>query len=188
MQYQLIRSSRKTIAIQVKASGEVIVRIPMRCSQAAAEAFVREKQEWIMRQLEVCQQRQIKQEAKIQQGEIRPQPETEAECQAYRKTAAAVIAKKAAFYADQMQVNYGKITIREQKTRWGSCSSKGNLNFNWRLLLAPEPVLDYVVVHELAHRKEMNHSSRFWSEVAAVMPDYQRWRTWLREYGACLNQ
>ena len=81
-------------------------------------------------------------------------------------------------------VTYGRITIRTQKTRWGSCSSQGNLNFNSLLLFAPEAVQDYVVVHELCHRKEMNHSKRFWREVAKVVPDYKVHKKWLKDYGS----
>ena len=77
----------------------------------------------------------------------------------------------------------GKVTIRNQKTRWGSCSAKGNLNFNCLLMLCPEDVRDYVVVHELCHRKEMNHSARFWTEVERVLPDYRTRRKWLKEFG-----
>lgn len=80
-------------------------------------------------------------------------------------------------------MTFGGITVRDQKTRWGSCSARGNLNFNWRLILAPEPVLDYVVIHELAHRKEMNHSKQFWDIVEAMMPDYRTQRQWLKEHG-----
>ena len=82
-----------------------------------------------------------------------------------------------------MNVSYGRISIREQKTRWGSCSSAGNLNFNWRLIFAPPAVLDYVVVHELAHRKEMNHSAAFYAIVEQVLPDYRSSQKWLRENG-----
>ena len=85
-----------------------------------------------------------------------------------------------------MGVTYGRISIREQKTRWGSCSSKGNLNFNWRLIFAPPEVLDYVVVHELAHRKEMNHSKAFYAIVESIMPDYRKWKKWLKENGGTL--
>jgi len=83
-------------------------------------------------------------------------------------------------------VTYGRITIRNQKTRWGSCSSKGNLNFNCLLMLAPPEVLDYVVVHELCHRMEMNHSKRFWSLVETVLPDYREQEKWLKGEGAVL--
>ena len=81
-------------------------------------------------------------------------------------------------------MQYGRIAVRCQKSKWGSCSAKGNLNFNCLLLLAPQEVLDYVVVHELCHLREMNHSARFWQYVAAVIPDHRERRRWLREHGA----
>ena len=87
-----------------------------------------------------------------------------------------------------MGVTYGRITIRNQKTRWGSCSAKGNLNFNCLLMLVPEDVRDYVVIHELAHRKYMNHSKNFWHEVESFMPDYNEKRKWLRAHGDELMQ
>ena len=80
-------------------------------------------------------------------------------------------------------VTVGRVTIRNQKTRWGSCSTKGNLNFNCLLMLCPEEVRDYVVVHELCHRKELNHSARFWAEVEKILPDYCIKRKWLKEHG-----
>mgnify|MGYP002547163680 CR=1 FL=1 len=83
-----------------------------------------------------------------------------------------------------MGVSYGRVSIRDQRTRWGSCSGKGNLNFNWKLSLVPDEILDYVVVHELAHRKEMNHSQRFWAEVERILPDYKARRKWLKEFGS----
>lgn len=98
----------------------------------------------------------------------------------YLEQAKAVIARRVSYYAGKMQVDYGRITIRSQKTRWGSCSAKGNLNFNWRLICFPLEILDYVVVHELAHRKQMNHSSAFWKEVEAILPDYKERRRILK--------
>ena len=100
------------------------------------------------------------------------------------RKAGEILAARTAYFAEQMGVTYGRITIREQKTRWGSCSSKGNLNYNWKLILMPQEILDYVVVHELAHRKEMNHSARFYAVVAAQMPDYAAKQKWLREHGS----
>lgn len=184
--FQVVRSSRKTIAIQIRRDGSVIVRVPLRCSQVAIDSFIQEKQAWIQKQLALCSQKEAGKEKRRAQGGIMRMPETEAACLTYRRQAKQVFARKVAWYAQQLQVPYGTITIREQKTRWGSCSSQGNLNFNWRLILAPEPVLDYVVVHELAHRKEMNHSTRFWGIVEEMMPEYRQHRGWLKQYGDCL--
>lgn len=94
-----------------------------------------------------------------------------------------VISVKVKHYAGLMNVQYGRITIRNQKTRWGSCSSKGNLNFNCLLMLAPDEVVDYVVIHELCHLIEMNHSKVFWKQVEQMMPDYKKHRKWLKDHG-----
>lgn len=175
----LIRSARKTVAIQISAEGEVTVRAPRRCSSRVIDNIVAEKRDWILKK-----QNEIRGRAIFLQEQERQQPRiSEAEQVRYRKLAGQVLARKVEYYARQMQVTFGRITVRDQKTRWGSCSAKGNLNFNWRLVLAPEEVLDYVVVHELAHRKEMNHSQRFWSQVENVMPDYRSRRLWLKENG-----
>jgi predicted metal-dependent hydrolase len=100
----------------------------------------------------------------------------------YRRQAATVFAERLQLL-NTFGFRYGRVSVKEQKSRWGSCSRAGNLNFNWRLLLAPLPVLDYVVVHELAHLAEHNHGPRFWALVAAVCPDYRPHRRWLREHG-----
>ena len=94
--------------------------------------------------------------------------------------------EKVRFFAEKIGVSYGRITIRSQRTRWGSCSVKGNLNFNCLLMLCPEYVQDYVVIHELCHRKEMNHSAAFWAEVEKHCPDYRIRRKWLKDHGASL--
>jgi len=99
----------------------------------------------------------------------------------YRMQAARVIGKKAEELSARLGVTYGRITIRGQKTRWGSCSQKGNLNFNWKLIMSPEPVVDYVIIHELAHLKELNHTKRFWQLVAQHCPGWREHRKWLKD-------
>lgn len=105
----------------------------------------------------------------------------------YRAQAHEVFAARIAHCNAAYGFTFGRVSIKEQKSRWGSCSRAGNLNFNWRLLLAPPPVLDYVVYHELAHLKELNHSPRFWRLVARACPDYETHRAWLRHFGRTLR-
>ena len=102
------------------------------------------------------------------------------------KRASKVIPERVVHFAPSIGVTFGRITIRRQRTKWGSCSSKGNLNFNVLLMLAPPDILDYIVVHELCHRRELNHSALFWSEVEKVMPDYREKEKWLKENGGAL--
>lgn len=99
-----------------------------------------------------------------------------------KKKARLLIEQRVAYYADKMGIAYGRISMRNQRTRWGSCSSDGNLNFNCRLLYVPLELLDYVVVHELAHRRHMNHSADFWQEVERYLPDYKERKERLKQY------
>ena len=172
--YTLIRSNRKTVSIVIKPGGEVEVRCPKRCTKREVDAFVQSKKAWIETHLEAIA--------------ARPQLPclTAEELDSLAKTAAEVLPDRVRYFAGQMGVSYGRITIRSQRTRWGSCSPKGNLNLNCLLMLAPTQVQDYVVVHELCHRKEMNHSSRFWTEVEKICPDYRVHRKWLKDNGASL--
>ncbi len=105
----------------------------------------------------------------------------------YRQQAKAVISGAIEVYRERMGVKYDSLSIKDQKTRWGSCSSQGNLNFSWRLILAPKAVLDYVVVHELAHLREMNHSERFWRVVENILPEYRLCEKWLKDNGVGLR-
>ena len=100
----------------------------------------------------------------------------------FRKEALAVLTEKAEEYAKFYGVSFTKIYIKDQKSCWGSCSSKGNINFNWRILLAPEPVCDYIVIHELCHRIEMNHSPEYWKLVARLCPEHRQYRKWLKDH------
>ncbi len=101
----------------------------------------------------------------------------------YRKQAERLIKKRADDICPRLGVTYNRLTVRAAKTRWGSCSRKGNLNFNWKLIMMPEPVVDYVIIHELAHLKEMNHSKNFWNLVAQHCPRWREHRKWLKDHG-----
>ncbi|MGN1266774.1 MAG: M48 family metallopeptidase [Dorea sp.] len=170
-EYTWIRSNRKSIAIQIKGDGSIVIRSPYTATKKQIEAFLAEKEDWIrkhLQRLEECEQRMPEIEEEERQRGI--------------AMAKKIIPERVAFYARIMNVTYGRITIREQKTRWGSCNAAGNLNFNWKLILMPGEVMDYVVVHELAHRKEMNHSKAFWKIVESVLPDYKERRKQLKSF------
>lgn len=170
MEYQWVRSNRKTTAIQINEKGDIIVRSPYSVSRRKVEQMLREKQDWIEKHQKTIKERENS------RREI-----TEQERREGIERAKQILPARIQYYAKIMGVTYGRITLREQKTRWGSCSSKGNLNFNWKLALMPDEILDYVVVHELAHRMEMNHSDKFWKIVENVLPDYRERRKWLKE-------
>ncbi len=172
--YTILHSSRKTISIVIKPGGEVEVRCPRRCSKREVDAFVVSKEGWIRKHLEAIAERP-------QQPVLSRQ-----ELKSLADKAAAALPEKVRRIAESMEVSYGRITIRSQRTRWGSCSAKGNLNFNCLLMLCPKEVQDYVVIHELCHRKELNHSTAFWAEVEKVCPDYRIHRKWLKENGSSL--
>ena len=182
MNIELIRSKRKTIAIEINADAQVVVRAPMGVPVSEINRFVGEKADWIDAHVRKMQQR-------IQEAENSNERELSKQEIRYLVTKAKrVIPQRVSYYADKMGLEYGRITIRLQKSRWGSCSGKGNLNFNCLLVKAPEEIMDYVVVHELCHLKEMNHSPRFWAEVEKVLPDYKERRKWLKDHGRELSK
>ena len=184
----VIRSKRRSYGIVVNEEGQVSVRIPLRGSVRTAETMVREKQDWIFEKIELQKQRKRIRSQQTAESESKYTPEQRAGLEKrYRQAAKEYIPKRADYYAQLLGVTYERIRIAEQKTRWGSCSSKGTLSFNWKLMLAPPKVLDYVVVHELCHLIEMNHSPRFWKQVENVIPDYKEYRKWLKENGITLQ-
>ena len=134
-----------------------------------------QRREWIEKHLAAAAQREASLQAVPRM--------TREEIEALAKEALAWFPPRVQMFAVKMGIRYGRITIRCQKTRWGSCSAKGNLNFNCLLMLAPSDVRDYVIIHELAHRKHMNHSKNFWKEVEIMIPDYREKRKWLNTYG-----
>lgn len=172
--YRVIRSSRRTVSLQIIPGGEVLVRCPKRMSNGDIQRFVESKSGWIEKHLEK------------QTAAARLPAFSDGQLQALASQARQTVPERVAYFAPLVGVTYGRIAIRSQHTLWGSCSGKGNLNFNCLLMLTPPEVLDYVVVHELCHRKEMNHSAHFWAEVGRVLPDYEIQRKWLRENGTAL--
>ena len=177
IEYTLIRSDRKTLGIEIARNGDVIVRAPQRTSKRKIEALLREKTDWIARA-------RAKVFARAQAAAAAPL--TEAEADALRAQARTVLSSRVAHFAPLIGVDYGKITIRMQRTRWGSCSARGDLSFNCLLMLAPPEAVDSVVVHELCHRRHMDHSPAFYDEVLRVFPDYRKWHKWLKDNGPLL--
>lgn len=178
MKVTVIRSNRKTVAIQVNSDRSVTVRAPRSASEKDIEEILKKKKAWISKHIEKIKETKERFEAEPTEKLTREKVIALAE------EALKVIPERVEYFAKVIGVTYGKITVRNQKTRWGSCSSKGNLNFNCLLMLAPPEVLDYVVVHELCHRKQMNHSKAFWLEVEKVLPNYKEVRKWLKEEGS----
>lgn len=224
--YRIVRSDRRTMALQVTKEGEVVVRIPRRLPYGRGHELAQKNKSWIFAhrgKLQTALKRkegfhwtegaalllfgqirtlhiesdfnqkrfqvQVKEEKVVLTGPVDLSGKDEAEGivkdvlkQFYRQKARGYLEEKTALWAARMQLDYGRISIRDQATRWGSCSTKGNLNFNWRLVLLPAELADYVVVHELAHRIHMNHSPAFWAEVEKELPDYRLKRRSLKSY------
>ena len=174
IRYQVIRSARKTVALQITPTGEVVVRCPRRMPAREIEQLIRSREAWIEKHL-----------ARLTPAQMLP-PFTAQELRELADRALQDIPPRAERFAPPVGVSFSRITIRNQRTRWGSCSSKGNLNFNCLLMLTPPEIRDYVVVHELCHLKEMNHSPAFWAQVERILPDYRERRKWLKEHGASL--
>lgn len=172
--YKLIRSKRRTISISVDRHGNVLVRAPLRSLTGDIERFLLQKTDWVKK----TQKRVISERASL--DNVRNLAGDEIDY--LYDLAKRIIPERVAHYAPLVGVTYGRITIRKQKSRWGSCSNKGNLNFNCLLMLAPMEVVDSIVVHELCHRKEMNHSRRFYDHIYRVYPDYDTWHKWLKTH------
>ena len=176
MDVKIIRSNRKTVAIQVNSDLSITVRAPHFASEKDIEKILMKKEAWISKHIEEIKTRKKRFES---ESTDKFTPE---KIKLLADKALEVIPMRVEYFANIMGVTYGNITIRNQKTRWGSCSSEGNLNFNCRLLFVPDRIVDYVVIHELAHRRFMNHSKAFWKEVEKYMPDYKEQKKLLSRF------
>jgi len=171
---RVVRAGTKSARLRVEQD-EVVLYVPFHTAEETVKAILRRHRRWIAnRQAQLTQMQSTARE--------RP-PFAPEELEKLRQDARRVIAARVAYYAPLVGVYCPRITIRFQKTRWGSCSAKGNLSFNGLLLLAPEGTLDAVVVHELCHLRRMDHSPQFYGEVLRVMPDYKEHHDWLKRHG-----
>lgn len=214
---KLVRSKRKTLALIVETDGTLTVRAPLRMKEVDIRRFIEAKQDWISRKQaktrdEAVVPRQYMEgetfwymgrevplriistgkPALVMDGSFKLAKSAQSKAESvfitwYRKQARKVLTERVEFFARKHDFKFGKIRISSARTRWGSCSSKDTLSFTWRLVMAPLDVIDYVVVHELCHLKEMNHSKVFWAQVEAILPDYKRRRKWLKDNGARLH-
>lgn len=220
IKYKLIRSNRKTMALEITPVGEVIVRVPHRLPEKEITRFIQAKTSWIERHLQSVEENAIlRANFTLNYGDLilfqgREIPILSRECdqigydgsafylppkltppeikpaviQLYRQLAQDIITAKVHGYSQQIGLLATAIKITNAKTRWGSCNIKGNLSFSWRLIMADDTAIDYVVVHELAHLKEHNHSDNFWAIVASIFPDFKKRQAKLKELELRLRQ
>jgi predicted metal-dependent hydrolase len=166
--YRVIRSRRRTIGLEVGLDGTVTARIPARVSLSEAKEFVEEKQDWILKNQERMRDRREKTES-VCWTDVKSE-----EAPWITGEGGELFREKISRWAEIMGVEYHNIRIKDVRSRWGSCSSSKNLNFSWKVFVMPERVVDYLVVHELAHLKQMNHSPAFWAIVEEYIPDYRK--------------
>ena len=216
---KIIRTSRKTIALQIKDSGELLIRAPFWVSRDSLRSLMHKKQSWIDKKRQFVKQRnKYRVEKRFIDGEtflylgqayklriipshplglfldsefLLSQPclkfARDLFIKWYREEAKKKIKQRVDLYSSKIGASYNKINITCARGRWGSCSMKGNLNFAWRLIMAPLEIIDYVVVHELIHLTEKNHSRNFWEKLEGLFPNYRSCKQWLREKGYLLD-
>lgn len=216
---EIIRTKRKTIALQITDDATLIVRAPFDVSDETIMGVVLKHKDWIEKKKKEIEERDPKFSPKeFVNGEgflylgryyklriVDTQKEPlkfknvfylsknalpvarEVFIEWYKNKAYEKISERVKWYAQKRNFKYNKINITDAKKRWGSCSPNRNLNFSWRIIMAPLPVVDYVVVHELVHLEEKRHTKEFWNKVKMLMPDYEKHKDWLKKYGYLLR-
>lgn len=174
---QIIRSKRRSIGLRITPEAQLIVRAPKWVSVDDIERIIIKKEQWITKTQELLRNRQNVPKIVLSDDEK----------SAYRAKALVYFNDRVKHYADMAGLTYKSVKVNNANTRWGSCGAQDSLNFTWRLILAPYRVIDYVVVHELMHIKQKNHSRKFWQEVENLIPDYKKDERWLKENGYLLN-
>ncbi|MFC2028398.1 M48 family metallopeptidase [Chloroflexota bacterium] len=213
---KIIRSKRKTIAIVMQNDGSILIRAPLKARNLQIQQFVNSKKNWIETQQKKIIKRQVPAHMYLEGEKflflgkmydltlsntiklplslngrfiLDKSKKHNAELifiKWYRERSRENFSERANYYSKKFGYRFNKIRISSARTRWGSCSSKGNLSFTWRLIMAPQEIIDYVIIHELVHLRIKNHSSSFWSRVSEHEPDFKRKRKWLRENGHLL--
>ncbi len=171
---EILRSKRRTLALHIRPDGRLVVRAPQYVDEPQIHRFIHQNTPWI----EKTRQRVLDKQRLAEEWRV----QFPLEDSHYKAQALPLFKERCDLYAAKMGVSYKKIALSDATTRWGSCSPQGRLRFNWRLVLAPREIVDYVVVHELAHLKELNHSKRFWDFVKGAAPHYRAAKKWLREH------
>lgn len=169
MDYKLIRSDRRTLALEITREGQVLVRAPHQATQDQIDDFLSARQDWLSSRLQRVRDHLA----------AHPTPDA-AQTQALRAKALEVLPERVRYYGSRMGLQPVSLTITGAKTRFGSCSSRGRISFSWLLMQYPREAIDYVVVHELAHLVHQNHSPAFYRLVASVLPDYRQREALLR--------
>lgn len=177
---EIIQSDRKSFSLEIKSQDKIICRAPDKASRSDIDGFIESHRAWL--------EKHLKKLSEAETGGVEREALSENDIKLLKKRAKEYIPQRAEFFSNQMGIKYGNITIRLQKTRWGSCSSKGNINFNCLLMLTDIEIIDYVVVHELCHLKQMNHSEEFWKEVEKVLPDYKERKKRLKQIERSIMQ
>jgi len=225
IEFAISYRNRRTLAIQIKPPGSILVMSPLGLSQETVKSMVRSKGDWIIKKLlnikkiasvsinrefrdgesflhlgrecflQIIPDKSLKR-PKIRLSDgwlqiITPSEDRDGLKKVlekwYRKEAEKIITERLDFYRPKLNVEPAHVKVKQQKRRWGSCTPKGDLFFNWRIVMAPLPVVDYIIVHEMSHLIHKNHSARFWKTVEKVLPDYRARRKWLRDHGITMD-